>query len=287
MYNQSATGAETGSNLNPSELIRQMREDGLAMRKGAVGLLELPNGPSNTGRHQLIPSSSEDEDHMNESELKFLEGLSTKKKLKLLRKLEKMEKKKKKKKNKKKKRENSASSSESDSDSPSGSRKRKTLKRGASIEKDEKRSCKTENEKGGHPENTDVENELYAVLGRKMDFDGPPQNPKRHQSRSGNQDKIPKARRYSRSISRERSRSKSPKKYHRRDNHKSNVYHDNEKQPRNRDRSISPKRVGSKSGGRPRNLARSRSRSRERRSRSREHRRRSRSPRLQSYNQKR
>lgn len=84
MYNQSATGAETGSNLNPSELIRQMREDGLAMKKGAVGLLELPNGPSNSGGHQLIASSSEDEDHMNETELKFLEGLSTKKKLKLL-----------------------------------------------------------------------------------------------------------------------------------------------------------------------------------------------------------
>lgn len=84
MYNQSATGAETGSNLNPSELIRQMREDGLAMKKGAVGLLELPNGPSNSGSHQLIASSSEDEDHMNETELKFLEGLSTKKKLKLL-----------------------------------------------------------------------------------------------------------------------------------------------------------------------------------------------------------
>lgn len=85
MYNQSGAGAETGSNSNPSDLIRQMREDGLAMKKGAVGLLELPNCSSSISNQQLIPSSSEDEDHMNESELKFLEGLSTKKKLKLLR----------------------------------------------------------------------------------------------------------------------------------------------------------------------------------------------------------
>lgn len=85
MYNQASGGGETGSNLNPSDLIRQMREDGLAMKKGAVGLLELPGGPSQVSNQQLIPSSDEDEDHMNETELKFLEGLSTKKKLKLLR----------------------------------------------------------------------------------------------------------------------------------------------------------------------------------------------------------
>ncbi|KAJ1527322.1 hypothetical protein ONE63_008838 [Megalurothrips usitatus] len=206
MYNQSAGGGDGGSNLNPSELIRQMREDGLQMKKGAVGLLELPNAPSRASNHQLIPSSSEDEDHMNEAELKFLDGLSTKKKLKLLklyficRKLEKMDKKKKKKKQKKDKRKEGnkkRNGSESDSESDSGAPPIK----------------KEKYESNHFTANKEAENELYAVLGRKMDFEGPPQSHSRLPPRlaAGSSSSKGKSRRSrSRSNSRERSRSRTP-----------------------------------------------------------------------------
>ncbi|KAE8739546.1 hypothetical protein FOCC_FOCC014966 [Frankliniella occidentalis] len=209
MYNQSATGTETGSNSNPSDLIRQMREDGLAMKKGAVGLLELPTGPSNVSNQQLIPSDSEDEDHMNETELKFLEGLSTKKKLKLLRKLEKMEKKKKKKKQKRDKRkEGIKQENSSDADSGSDSSKAKKKSRVPKTEEDGSERERLPKIK------TEVEDELYSVLGRKMDFEGrPPQSHSKHQpavpangSNSRGRSRVSR----SRSHSRGKSRSSSP-----------------------------------------------------------------------------
>ena len=230
MYNQSGAGSEASSSLNPSELIRQMREDGLAMKKGAVGLLELPNCPSNVNNQQLIPSSSEDEDHMNESELKFLEGLSTKKKLKLLRKLEKMEKKKKKKKKLKKekrkdekKRDRNSDSSGSDTDS-SGSKKkkkkakdnRKSLNGQVKLEKDD--SVRSSERK-------DIENDLFTVLGRKMDFEGPPQqsSSNRGQFEAPYHDQFKGRRRkpsHSRSNSQGRSRSRTPTRERKQHEHK-------------------------------------------------------------------
>ncbi|XP_034243384.1 corepressor interacting with RBPJ 1 [Thrips palmi] len=287
MYNQAAGGGETGSNLNPSDLIRQMREDGLAMKKGAVGLLELPGGPSHVTNQQLIPSSDEDEEHMNETELKFLEGLSTKKKLKLLRKLEKMEKKKKKKNKKDKKKKESSrkkngsdsGGSESESDS-SPSRKKRKRNVQNSTENHFENKVKIKQEK------KDMENELYFVLGRKMDFEGPPQNHSKSATNVHHQNGSSSRKRISRSNSRSRSRSRSPSQDKRKYAPRIKEDPDDPKRHRNvepRKRSRSPagsplnsrnkhdksSRVRERPSSRDRNRRISRSRSREPRRRSR------------------
>lgn len=279
MYNQAAGGGETGSNLNPSDLIRQMREDGLAMKKGAVGLLELPGGPSCVSNQQLIPSSDEDEEHMNETELKFLEGLSTKKKLKLLRKLEKMEKKKKKKKKDKKKKEGSkknkgSDSNDSDSETDSTSQNKRSHKTGGKNHAESKFKIKQEN--------GDMDNELYSVLGRKMDFEGPPQSHSKSASKAHYRNGSSSQKKRSRSES--RSRSRSPSQDRKKNVQRIKAEYDDPRKNRNdeqRRRSRSPEgsRNRSEKGSRVRNRPSSRDRNRRKsRSRSREPRGRSRSP---------
>ncbi|KAK3915306.1 Corepressor interacting with RBPJ 1 [Frankliniella fusca] len=264
MYNQSATGNETGSNLNPSDLIRQMREDGLAMKKGAVGLLELPNAPSYMSNQQLIPSSSEDEDHMNETELKFLEGLSTKKKFKLLRKLEKMEKKKKKKQKKGKTKDSVKKEKYSDTDSDSDSLKeKKKTKKVPKTQEDEQDMI------GRHPKiKTEVENELYNVLGRKMDFEGPPPSHSKIRPPANGVNSRGRTRESkSRSNSRERSRSRSPRR--RKHSMKDEYARDynakkSRRRSRSRDNSSPHKEKNAKSSRRERSLSRENARRRSR-----------------------
>lgn len=109
----------SGPSMHPSELIAEMRNSGFALKQNVLGRKLTANDPS----QEYVASEPEEDD----PEVEFLKSLSTKQKQKLLRKLDRLEKKKKKKKDKKKKlqkkkskskhkkRKSSASSSSSDS----------------------------------------------------------------------------------------------------------------------------------------------------------------------------
>lgn len=106
--------AEANQIMSKGILEEQMKEDGLAMRKGAMSMQSFQ-----TGRlHQLIPHDEQTPKEM-QPESEFLKSLTKKQKKKLLKKLQKIEKLKKKK--KKHNRKNSVSDSDSDSSSSSSS----------------------------------------------------------------------------------------------------------------------------------------------------------------------
>lgn len=139
LYNQSVT-SEIGASAEPGgdavSLLRGMREDGLRMRKTALEAqqhVEIPRykGMVNKG----------DEDVVDETELDFLKGLSTKEKLKLLKKLEKLEA------NGVKNRDLSTDS-ESDSDDGRKSKKKKNKTKKSKIrDKSKKRDKKVKKSK--------------------------------------------------------------------------------------------------------------------------------------------
>ncbi|XP_069472343.1 corepressor interacting with RBPJ 1 isoform X2 [Ambystoma mexicanum] len=121
----------SGPSMHPSELIAEMRNSGFALKQNVLGRKLTANDPS----QEFVASEAEEDD----PEVEFLKSLSTKQKQKLLRKLDRLEKKKKKKKDKKKKlqkkkskgkhkkRKSSSSSSSSDttgtsSDSEAGNK---------------------------------------------------------------------------------------------------------------------------------------------------------------------
>lgn len=96
--------AEAKQILSKDMLEEQMKEDGLAMRKGAQDVQSFQ-----TGRlHQFLPDSGEQEATM-QPETTFLSGLTTKQKRKLLKKLQRIEKIKKKHSKKAKKQKSSSS----------------------------------------------------------------------------------------------------------------------------------------------------------------------------------
>ncbi|XP_047458008.1 corepressor interacting with RBPJ 1 [Mugil cephalus] len=148
-----ASEETAGPSMHPSELMAEMRNSGFALKKCVLDRNSTVCDPS-----QEYVASEEEED----PEVEFLKSLSTKQKQKLLRKLDRLEKKKsKKKKNKKQKKkskskhkkkhessdsssesESSSSSSDSDSESDSRSKKKKKNKR-----KDSCRDNSSENER--------------------------------------------------------------------------------------------------------------------------------------------
>ncbi|KAG8223692.1 hypothetical protein J437_LFUL004057 [Ladona fulva] len=107
----SKDGNESGNPppLDAMTLVQQMREDGLALKRSAMGLQQHVEFPQS---HDLI--SSDDDDKVNDSDMKFLKSLSTAQKKKLLKKLEKLEKKSKKKDKRKSKKKKKHYSSDSD-----------------------------------------------------------------------------------------------------------------------------------------------------------------------------
>nr|XP_009680051.1 PREDICTED: corepressor interacting with RBPJ 1 isoform X1 [Struthio camelus australis] len=92
----------SGPSMHPSELIAEMRNSGFALKRNVLGRNLTANDPS----QEYVASEGDDD-----PEVEFLKSLSTKQKQKLLRKLDRLEKKKKKKDRKKKKQQKKKSKS--------------------------------------------------------------------------------------------------------------------------------------------------------------------------------
>uniref|UniRef100_A0A8D0DXW4 Corepressor interacting with RBPJ, CIR1 n=1 Tax=Salvator merianae TaxID=96440 RepID=A0A8D0DXW4_SALMN len=86
----------SGPSMHPSELIAEMRNSGFALKQNVLGRNLTANDPS----QEFVASEGDDD-----PEVEFLKSLTTKQKQKLLRKLDRLEKKKKKKKDRKKKKQ--------------------------------------------------------------------------------------------------------------------------------------------------------------------------------------
>ncbi|KAG1676098.1 Corepressor interacting with RBPJ 1 [Nymphon striatum] len=119
--NKSATNDEggAGANMDPLELMKLMREEGLALKQTLLGRKVEVNNPN-----QMIIESEEED-----CEMEFLKSLTLKQKEKLLRKLKKSEKKKSKKSKKKKSKSHKKSSSSSSDDEIRRKHKKKHSKR--------------------------------------------------------------------------------------------------------------------------------------------------------------
>ncbi|NXX82276.1 CIR1 protein, partial [Urocolius indicus] len=98
----SVSGDGSGPSMHPSELIAEMRNSGFALKQNVLGRNLTANDPS----QEFVASEGDDD-----PEVEFLKSLSTKQKQKLLRKLDRLEKKKKKKDRKKRKRQKKKSKS--------------------------------------------------------------------------------------------------------------------------------------------------------------------------------
>ncbi|KAG8262364.1 putative electron transfer flavoprotein subunit [Homalodisca vitripennis] len=79
-----ASVSQTANGLDPLLLVRQMKEDGLAMKKSALDT-QHHIGLPHTSNQSMIPSEDEEDTQVTQEDLKILKSLSTKKKLKLLR----------------------------------------------------------------------------------------------------------------------------------------------------------------------------------------------------------
>uniref|UniRef100_F1MQD7 Corepressor interacting with RBPJ, CIR1 n=1 Tax=Bos taurus TaxID=9913 RepID=F1MQD7_BOVIN len=153
----------SGPSMHPSELIAEMRNSGFALKRNVLGRNLTANDPS----QEYVASEGEED-----PEVEFLKSLTTKQKQKLLRKLDRLEKKKKKKKKDRKKKKlqksrskhkkhKSSSSSSSSSPSPLSSSSSSSDSSESSSESDGKgtkiqKRRRKKNKRSGH-NNSDSE----------------------------------------------------------------------------------------------------------------------------------
>lgn len=185
--------AEAGEIMSKGTLEEQMKEDGLAMKKGAMSAQSFQSGRL----HQLVPDNEDGETVREmQPESEFLKSLSTKQKKKLLKKLQKIEKLKQKSRNKrsdkktKSRRSSSSSSSSSSSDNEKNDRKRREKKNGKNEEKNGERSTQ-HRRKRSRSRSTDDDRYLKKASRSNGDNGKPDRhrreedsNRRRHRSRS-------------------------------------------------------------------------------------------------------
>ncbi|XP_004426697.1 PREDICTED: corepressor interacting with RBPJ 1 [Ceratotherium simum simum] len=140
----------SGPSMHPSELIAEMRNSGFALKRNVLGRNLTANDPS----QEYVASEGEED-----PEVEFLKSLTTKQKQKLLRKLDRLEKKKKKKKkdrkrkklqksrSKHKKHKNKSSSSSPSSSSSSSSSSSETSESSSESDNKEKKIQKKKRKK--------------------------------------------------------------------------------------------------------------------------------------------
>ncbi|XP_047400639.1 corepressor interacting with RBPJ 1 [Sciurus carolinensis] len=221
----------SGPSMHPSELIAEMRNSGFALKRNVLGRNLTANDPS----QEYVASEGEED-----PEVEFLKSLTTKQKEKLLRKLDRLEKKKKKKDRKKKKlHKNRGKHKKHKSKSSSSSSSSSSTASESSSESDKEKKKRKKNKCSGNNSDSEEDKSKKRKLHEKLSS-----------SRSNKEKVKEKPQFFKKEISGENSKRSYP------DDHKSRSHHHSPEK-----RGSERKEGSSRSLGRDEKSRRSRSRS--------------------------